>query len=76
MSRNFFRRIEVCVPVLDALAKRRVLREGLRPYLRDNTNAWVMDRDGNYRRRRPGRSAPFNAQAFLLDLLSEPEEAG
>lgn len=75
MSRNFFRRIEVCVPVLDAQVKRRVLREGLRPYLRDNTNAWLMDRDGDYRRRRPGRAQPFNAQQFLLDELAEPEEA-
>jgi polyphosphate kinase len=75
MSRNFFRRIEVAVPVLDPQAKRRVLREGLRPYLRDNTHAWLMDRDGHYRRRRPGRAKPYTAQQFLLDDLAEPEES-
>ena len=75
MSRNFFRRIEICVPVLDPHAKRRVMREGLRPYLRDNSNAWIMDRDGHYRRRRPGRRAAFVAQDYLLAELAEPEES-
>jgi polyphosphate kinase len=75
MSRNFFRRIEVCTPVLDPQAKRRVMREGLRPYLRDNTHAWMMDRDGNYRRRRPARKHEFCAQDFLLRDLAEAEES-
>ncbi len=74
MSRNFFRRIEACVPVLDAAAKRRVMREGLRPYLRDNTNAWLMDSNGHYRRRKPGRGAPYTAQDALLAELAEPED--
>ena len=74
MARNFFRRIEVCVPVLDPHAKRRVMREGLRPYLRDNTNSWIMDSEGRYRRRRPGRSRPFTAQTFLIADLAAPVE--
>jgi polyphosphate kinase len=49
MERNFFRRIELGFPVLDSKLKRRVIREGLRPYLADNVQAWRMDRDGNYR---------------------------
>src|SRR5258706_15120590 len=36
MERNFFRRIELCFPVLDARLKKRVIGEGLTPYLRDN----------------------------------------
>ena len=51
MPRNFFRRIEIAFPVLDARIKRRVLKEGLRLYLVDNTLAWEMQPDGSYRRR-------------------------
>jgi polyphosphate kinase len=36
MDRNFFRRIELAFPVLDEKLKRRVIGEGLRPYLEDN----------------------------------------
>ena len=36
MDRNFFRRIEVCFPVLDEKLKKRVLDEGLKSYLKDN----------------------------------------
>ena len=49
MDRNFFRRIELCFPVLDAALKRRVIREGLQPYLDDNCQAWVMNADGGLR---------------------------
>src|SRR5438132_2218141 len=42
MDRNFFRRIELCFPVLDQKLRRRVMREGLKPYLEDNTQAWDM----------------------------------
>jgi polyphosphate kinase len=58
MDRNFFRRIEVCFPVLDAKLKRRVVTEGLQVYLEDNTQAWTMDADGQYR---------------LCDTAGEPE---
>jgi polyphosphate kinase len=40
MERNFFRRIEICFPVLEPKLKRRVLKEGLKPYLADNAQAW------------------------------------
>ena len=43
MDRNFFRRIELCFPVLDPALKRRVIREGLQPYLDDNCQAWEMN---------------------------------
>jgi len=66
MYRNFFRRIETCFPILDVKLKRRVYREGLAPYLKDNTQAWEMQQDGNYRRKKPGRAQPFSAQDQLL----------
>jgi polyphosphate kinase len=46
MERNFFRRIEICFPVLEPKLKRRVLKEGLKPYLADNCQAWEMDGGG------------------------------
>jgi polyphosphate kinase len=70
MDRNFFRRIELCVPVLDRRLKNRVIREGLRPYLSDNSEAWEMDSDGNYRLRRPRGRLPRSAQEQLLAMLA------
>jgi polyphosphate kinase len=69
MERNFFRRIELCFPVLDAKLKRRILKEGLMPYLADNSQAWEMDEDGAYRRKR-SRKKGFLAQEALLAELS------
>lgn len=69
MDRNFFRRIETCFPVLDPKLKRRVINEALKASLKDNVKAWEMQPDGSYRRRaRRGRL--FEAQTFLLQVLS------
>ncbi len=70
MDRNFFRRIELCFPVLDARLKRRVIKEGLRPYLEDNCQSWIMDGEGGYRRQVPKSDKRYSAQEELLALLS------
>jgi len=70
MDRNFFRRVEICFPVLDARLKKRVINEGLKSYLDDNTQAWEMDADGQYHLRSPGRSKPHVAQETLLETLA------
>ena len=70
MDRNFFRRIEVCFPVLDKRLKKRVIEEGLAPYLADNTHAWEMDGEGQYRRRTPRRAQAVAAQLVLLERLA------
>jgi polyphosphate kinase len=69
MDRNFFRRIEIAFPVLDPRLKRRVMKEGLRPYLGDNCQAWDMQPDGKYRRKHP-RSIRRAAQLILLKELA------
>ena len=69
MGRNFFRRIETAFPILDPRLARRVVREGLAPYLRDNLQAWLMQPDGHYERARPGRGKRVSAQAGLLAKL-------
>jgi polyphosphate kinase len=70
MDRNFFRRVEVCFPVLDAKLRKRVINEGLRPYLDDNCQAWDMDQEGQYTLREPRRGKPQSAQDSLLELLA------
>jgi polyphosphate kinase len=69
MDRNFFRRIETCFPVLDPRVRKRVINEGIKPYLKDNHKAWEMQPDGSYRKR-ARRGRVFDAQAFLLNLLA------
>jgi polyphosphate kinase len=73
MDRNFFRRIELCFPVLDKKLKARVIREGLHAYLADNVQAWEMEPDGSYLRRQPGKTR-HSAQEELLELLAPPRE--
>ena len=70
MERNFFRRIELCFPILDPRLKKRVLAEGLRVYLRDNHQAWELLPDGRYEPRR-GRGEPICAQNDLMKLLGD-----
>ncbi len=70
MDRNFFRRIEVAFPILDPVLKRRVIEEGLQPYLEDNTHTWVLHAGGTYRRETPGRRKPRSAQQWLLNQFA------
>jgi polyphosphate kinase len=71
MDRNFFRRVEICVPILDPRLKRRMIAEALRPYLRDNLQSWEMNADGVYRRRTSVRGRPYSAQQTLLAELAQ-----
>ena len=73
MERNFFRRIELSFPVTDARLKKRVIAEGLTPYLKDNCQAWEMNADGGYIRKAPAkgiRGVRKAAQEELLALLA------
>ncbi len=71
MERNFFRRIEVAIPILDAAVKRRVINEGLSPYLKDNRNTWEMSADGDYRRKVTRRGKLYAAQDSLIADLAK-----
>ena len=65
MDRNFFRRVEVCFPVLDSKLAKRVLSEGLSPYLKRDAGAWELDSAGSYARR--ASKAPVQ-QRLLAEL--------
>jgi polyphosphate kinase len=70
MNRNLFRRVEIAFPVRSPALKKRVLREGLQIYLKDNVNAWELCADGRYKRRKPrGSQKAFSAQQTLMDAL-------
>ena len=70
MNRNLFRRIEIAFPVLDPQLKKRVLQEGLLPYLKDNKNSWELDSDGVYHRRKSRTvQAEFSVQQHLMNIL-------
>ena len=71
MNRNFFRRVEACFPIEDEKLRDRVIRESLTYYLSDNTQAWVLHHDGNYKRVKPGNQKPRSAQAMLLQELGD-----
>jgi polyphosphate kinase len=73
MDRNFFRRIEVCFPVLNKKLKKRVIDEGLKIYLQDNCQAWDMDSEGHYHHKSPRSALRKCAQNDLLNqLASQP----
>ena len=71
MDRNFFRRVELCFPVLDKKLKQRVIKEGLKPYLKDNRQAWDMRADGQYARKKTRGTLPRSAQMTLLGELAQ-----
>ena len=70
MDRNFHRRVEACFPIFDAKLKKRVINEGLMPYLEDNKQAWEMDKDGCYQSSSRIDGAPLSAQEWLLAQLA------
>ncbi|MEY3790697.1 MAG: polyphosphate kinase [Pseudomonadota bacterium] len=70
MNRNLFRRIEIAFPVLDPQLKKRVLQEGLLPYLKDNQNSWELDSAGVYHRRKARtEQTEFRVQHHLMHTL-------
>jgi polyphosphate kinase len=67
LDRNLFRRVEACFPIEDEALRRRAFTETLGLYLEDNTQAWLLQPDGRYRRARPGNHRPRSAQQELLE---------
>jgi polyphosphate kinase len=62
----------VAFPILDKVLKKRVINEGLAPYLKDNVNAWELGNDGKYHKRKSrGKLTPFCAQQYLMRHLAE-----
>ncbi|ADE15399.1 Polyphosphate kinase [Nitrosococcus halophilus Nc 4] len=72
MERNMFRRVETAFPVEDPRLAERLLKEGLLLYLSDNTQAWILQSDGSYKRLKPtGNQKPRSAQQILLEKRAD-----
>ncbi len=65
MQRNFFDRVETCIPIEDQTLRDSVMRD-MKLYL-DDTAAWELNSDGGYERRKGGRR-PRIAQDRLLKV--------
>ena len=75
MPRNFYRRVEVMFPIEAPSLKKRILREILPAYLKDNVRARDLASDGTYRVKTPTEGEPpFRCQHELLQLPSSVEE--
>ena len=70
MERNFFRRVEVAVPIERAKLRDRIIGD-LESWLADNTDAWLLRPEGHYERLQPGDESPFSSQGALLSRYSE-----
>ena len=69
MPRNLHERVEVVFPLRDPLLRERVKNEILAAYLADNVKARILQRGGSYvREEAKGKTAPFSAQEFLIDV--------
>ncbi len=71
MPRNFFRRVEVMVPVLAESAREKIRQEVLAPFRDDNSRARDLQPDGSYVRRSPIPGEQVrDAQGSLVEKLS------
>ena len=67
MPRNLFHRVEACFPIEEKRPRDQVIQFGLLNYLSDNTQAWILQADGSYKRAKPGNAKPRAAQQVLLE---------
>ncbi len=70
MERNFFRRVEVAVPIDRPKLRTRIISD-LEAWLADNTNAWELKPDGTYERLQHGEDLPYCAQDAMLARYAE-----
>ena len=72
MTRNLQKRVEECYPIEESSIKNRVIEQGLKLYLQDNSRAWELDKEGLYTRLSPkDDESAISAQQILLELLAE-----
>ena len=67
MTRNLHYRVEACFPIEEKRPRDQILENGLLNYLSDNSQAWILQSDGSYRRAKPGGHKPRSVQRTLLE---------
>ncbi len=70
MDRNFFRRIETCFPIEEKRMVKKVVKECLQNYLTDNTQSWILQADGSYKKSTLSGSTAKSAQQKLLQTYT------
>ena len=69
MNRNMFRRVEICFPIENKRLYNRILHD-LDLYLKDNTQAWLLQPDGCYLQLlHVTNEEPIQAQSVILNEL-------
>ncbi len=71
MDRNCFSRVEIAVPIEDKNLNKRLVSEGLKYYLSDKANTWVLKSNGEYHKIVTGAKKVFEVQKRLLGKLSD-----
>jgi polyphosphate kinase len=70
MTRNMFRRVEICFPIVDKKIIERILGD-LDSYLKDNSQAWLLQTDGQYQQAQAGDWPVYQVQTELLKAFCQ-----
>ena len=70
MPRNFHRRVEILIPILEPRIKERIV-DILNTLYADEAKTWELHRDGSYRRVTPQNDPPVRAQQRFMELARE-----
>jgi len=73
MDRNFFRRVEIAFPIRRQKYRDNILRD-LETYLRDDTQAWLLDSSGTYHRRQTDLGCIAQAELMQSYTAGRPLE--
>lgn len=67
MDRNLHHRVEIAFPILDKAIFAQIYQDGLVNYLKDDTQAWILDGHGHWHKMADGL---HNAQEYLRQKIT------
>jgi polyphosphate kinase len=76
MPRNFFRRVELCFPILSDKLRQRIEEQILATSLADNVKAWRLQSDGTYKKRTNSDPLLRSQERFIELARSEAVRLG